>query len=145
MSDKNLQLSGAVKFVGGFFYPLVETVVESIARHESTETRTVDLEDLATKITLKRDPNNQHDSNAVAVLYNDVKIGHIARDDAAMLAKHLDNNFEAVVTKIAVYSVTTLTNILTSKKFFDHMSFDVELRDSNKLWDSLTEVVEKFK
>jgi hypothetical protein len=43
-------------------------------------------------VSLKREPDNEHDPNAIAVLTNHslIKIGHLLKDDAALFAPHID-------------------------------------------------------
>ena len=42
------------------------------------------------KATLRREPNNPHDRNAIAVEVGTKKVGHIDRENAAILARLLD-------------------------------------------------------
>lgn len=63
--------------------------------------------DIGQPVYLQREPDNRHDTNAVAVLVWDdaaqdyVKVGYVARAVAITLAKELDRNFEveAYVTR----------------------------------------------
>ncbi len=45
---------------------------------------------LGQKVTLRREPDNKHDSNAIEVLWGDVKIGHVPRAVAGPLALIMD-------------------------------------------------------
>lgn len=51
-------------------------------------------------ITLTRDPENEHDSNAIQVLAEDIMIGFVEKDVALWLAPRMDSGdkFEAEAT-----------------------------------------------
>jgi len=42
------------------------------------------------KLVLRREPNNQYDKNAIAVLFSNTKLGHVGRGLAALLAPRMD-------------------------------------------------------
>jgi len=48
---------------------------------------------MGTRVLLEREVDNEHDSNAIAVhnALNHTQIGHITKEDAALLASHVDN------------------------------------------------------
>jgi very-short-patch-repair endonuclease len=54
------------------------------------------------KLTLVRDPQNIHDSNAIKVLHNDAMLGHIDKQVASVLAGMIDNGVKvkAFLSKI---------------------------------------------
>ena len=45
------------------------------------------------RLTLRREPTNPHDGNAVEILSNGVKLGYIPRTEAIFLAKMMDHGF----------------------------------------------------
>jgi hypothetical protein len=51
-------------------------------------------------VTLERDPFNQHDTNAIKVIYSDHHIGYIAREPASFIASYMDDgiSFTGAVT-----------------------------------------------
>ncbi len=62
--------------------------------------------DIGSSVYLQREPDNRHDTNAIAVMVWDnnegyIKIGYVARAVAITLAKELDRGFEveAMVTR----------------------------------------------
>lgn len=46
--------------------------------------------EIGEEVGLERDPNNPHDANAVLVIADNMHIGFVARDDAAVIAPLLD-------------------------------------------------------
>ena len=59
-----------------------------------------------TKVRLRRQPNNKHDMNAIAVYLGPNKIGYLPRNLASRLASPLDDGcvYEACVTKIGKHT-----------------------------------------
>ena len=61
-------------------------------------------------VTLKRDPYNNHDENAIEVYVEDFHIGYIERADAAWIAPHADLD-DAELTAEVTGHVQRKTNI----------------------------------
>lgn len=58
-------------------------------------------------VTLRREPDNPHDRNAVAVLCSGQQVGYLSRDMAARLAEQLDDQaFRVEVRVLGVYGGT---------------------------------------
>ena len=49
-------------------------------------------------VTLVREPENPHDSNAVAIMIDDTLVGYIPRVDNALIAQFMDAGGEPVAT-----------------------------------------------
>lgn len=50
------------------------------------------------EFTLKREPENPHDPNAIQVFYEDTFIGYIERGQACFISPDMDEGWEAVCT-----------------------------------------------
>lgn len=68
--------------VGMRFYPGANRKVEALRPGEAVE--------------LRREPNNRHDPNAVAVHVRGHKVGHIPANEAAPVAAAFDAGFDVV-------------------------------------------------
>ena len=58
---------------------------------------------IGTELTLTLEPENKYDNNAVALYFQDLKLGFMPRDENRIIAKLLKlgfNNFEARVQKL---------------------------------------------
>jgi hypothetical protein len=68
-------------------------------------------------VSLKREPSNLYDRNAVAVLYVDQQIGYIPREFAQVLAPMMDQGrkFTAIVDQVDIYQGTYYCHIIVDE------------------------------
>jgi len=70
------------------------------------------------EVTLKREPQNPHDKNAIAVLSSLGQIGYIGRDYAQILSNMIDNEdrlFTAKIHEVDTYKGTRYASILINE------------------------------
>jgi hypothetical protein len=72
-------------------------------------------------VTISRDTRNDYDENAIAVFVQGKKVGHIKRDDAALLAPIMDRGVEmlAHLHPIAPVIIVTWQEELTFGEVID--------------------------
>ena len=60
-------------------------------------------------LTLKREPTNPYDTNAIEVYYKEFKLGYIPRTENKLIAKMMDQNIR-IVAKVTKYNVDDAYN-----------------------------------
>ena len=95
--------------------------------------------DLSSTITIRREPTNKFDKNAIMVMSEKGQIGYIGKDYATILAPMMDGGtqFNADIAELGEYKDTHYVHIVineveVSKNIYDDYDTQVRMHDGIK-------------
>lgn len=92
--DEDMSMHCHCAIVGARFHPGAADALRHLDQRWDMISTGRGLAKVKDRLTLKREPDNAHDPNAVAVYWLDRMLGYLPRQDAKVVARVMDNGIE---------------------------------------------------